>query len=132
MKKLAGATWGADAVTLKRLYTGRVGPVLEYGIMVWGTTFESNFNWLNKVQNQATCIITGAMKSTLIVELETITGLQSLDDRRDFRLIDPLLGAAWRIVYFLQGRLGMAANFTQAYQFICPAIVANVSGVNSR
>ena len=23
MKKLAGTTWGADAVTLKRLYTGR-------------------------------------------------------------------------------------------------------------
>ena len=26
----------------------------------------------------------------------------------------------------------MAVNFTRAYQFICPAIVANISGVNSR
>ena len=46
--------------------------------------------------------------------------------------VNPLLGAAWPIVYFLQGRLGMAANFMRAYQFICPAIVANVFGVNSR
>ena len=46
-------------------------------------------------------------------------------------IINPLLGAAWPIVYFLQGRLGMAVNFTQACRFVCPAIVANVSGVNS-
>ena len=38
-------------------------------------------------QNQATRIITGAMKSTPIMELETITGLQSLDDRRDLKLL---------------------------------------------
>ena len=32
MKKLAGTKWGAGIVTLKRLYTGRVRPVLEYGM----------------------------------------------------------------------------------------------------
>ena len=48
----------------------------------------SNFDRVSKVQNQATRIITGAMKSTPIVELETITGLQSLDDRRDFKLLN--------------------------------------------
>ena len=87
MKKLAGTTWGADTVTLKRLYTGRVRPVLEYGMTAWGTTAKSNFDRVSKVQNQATHIITGAMKSTPIMELETITGLQSLDDRRDLKLL---------------------------------------------
>ena len=87
MKKLAGTTWGADTVTLKRLYTGRVRPVLEYGMTAWGTTAKSNFDRVSKVQNQATRIITGAMKSTPIMELETITGLQSLDDRRDLKLL---------------------------------------------
>ena len=87
MKKLAGTTWGADTVTLKRLYTGRVRPVLEYGMTAWGTTAKSNFDRVSKVQNQATRIITGAMKSTLTMELETITGLQSLDDRRDLKLL---------------------------------------------
>ena len=32
--------------------------------------------------------------------------------------------AAWPIVYFLQGRLGMAASFTRTYRFVCLAIVA--------
>ena len=86
MKKLAGRTWGADTVTLKRLYIGRVRPVLEYGRTAWDTTAKSNFDRVSKVQNQATRIITGATKSTPIMELETITGLQSLDDRRDLKL----------------------------------------------
>ena len=88
MKKLAGTTWGADTLTLKRLYTGRVRPVLEHGITAWGTTAKSNFDQVSKVQNQPTRIITGAMKSTSIVALETNTGLQSLDDRRDFKLLN--------------------------------------------
>ena len=87
MKKLAGTTWGADTVTLKRLYTGRVRPVLEYGMTAWGTTAKSNFDRVSTVQNQATRIITGAMKSTPIMELETIRGLQSLDDCRDLKLL---------------------------------------------
>ena len=70
-------------MTLKRLYTGRVRPVLEYGMTAWGTTATSDFDRVSKVQNQATHIISGAMKSTPIVELETITELQSLDDRSD-------------------------------------------------
>ena len=86
-KKLAGTTWGADTVTLKRLYTGRVRPVLEYGMTAWGTTAKSNFDRVSKIQNQTTRIITGAMKSTPIMELETITGLQSFDDRRDLKLL---------------------------------------------
>ena len=88
MKKLAGTTWGADTVTLRRLYTDRVRPVLEYGMTAWGTTAKSNLDRVSKVQNRATRIITRSMKSTPIVELETITRLQSLDDRRDFKLLN--------------------------------------------
>ena len=78
LKKLAGTTRGADIVTLKRMYTGGVGPVLEYGMSAWGTTAKSNFDRASKVQNQAAHIITGVMKS--IMELEAIIGLQSLDN----------------------------------------------------
>ena len=70
-------------MTLKRLYTGRV----RHDMTAWGTTAKSNFDRVSKVQNQATRIITGAMKSTPITELETITGLQSLDDGRDLKLL---------------------------------------------
>ena len=75
-------------MTLRRLYTGRVRPVLEYGMTAWSTTAKSNFDRVSKAQNQTTRIITGAMKSMPIVELETITGLKSLDDRRDFKLLN--------------------------------------------
>ena len=75
-------------MTLRRLHTGRVRPVLEYGMTAWGTTAKSNFDQVSKVQNQATRIITAAIKSMSIVELETITGFQSLDDRRDCKLLN--------------------------------------------
>ena len=53
----------------------------------WGTTAKSNFDRVSKVQNKATRIITGTMKSTPIMELERITGLQSHDDRRNLKLL---------------------------------------------
>ena len=87
MKKLAGTTWGADAGVLKKMYTGRIRPVLEYGVTAWGTAAKSNFEKVSKVQNQAFRVITGAMKSTPIQELESITGLESLEYRRDTKLL---------------------------------------------
>ena len=83
MKKLSGTTWGADEKVLKKLYTGRVRPVLEYGIAAWATAAKSNFNKISRVQNQGMRIITGGMKTTPINELEKITGLQLMQDRRD-------------------------------------------------
>ena len=85
MKKLAGTTWGADEKVLKNLYTGRVRPVLEYGIAAWATAAKSNFNKISRVQNQGMRIITGSQKTTPINELEKITCLQPMQDRRDSR-----------------------------------------------
>ena len=87
MKKLAGTTWGADAQTLKKLYTGRVRPVLEYGVTAWNTAAKSTTDKVNRVQNQALRVITGAMRSTPIQELETITGLESLEARRETKVL---------------------------------------------
>ena len=87
MRKLAGSTWGADHKTLKTLYTGSVRPILEYGIQAWGNTAKTHFEKVSRVQNQAARIITGAMKSTPIEKLEGCTGLQSLKDRRDTKIL---------------------------------------------
>ena len=87
MKKLAGTDWGADQQTLKKLYVGRLRPVAEYGITAWATAAKSNFDQINRVQNQAQRLITGAMKSTPIQKMEEITGLQSLEDRRDTKIL---------------------------------------------
>ena len=87
MKKLTSTSWGADAKVLKKLYVGRVRPTLEYGVTAWGTAAKSNFEKVSKVQNQATRTITGAMRSTPIQELETITGLESMETRRDTKIL---------------------------------------------
>ncbi|PVD38700.1 hypothetical protein C0Q70_01320 [Pomacea canaliculata] len=80
---MSQSNWGADDRILKKLYTGRVRPVLEYGMTAWGTAAKSNFEKVSKVQNQAA---TGA-RSTPIQELETITGLEPLEDRRDTKML---------------------------------------------
>jgi ribonuclease HI len=83
MKKLSGTSWGADHNIQKKLYLGRVRSVLEYGTAAWGTAAKTNLDKVARVQNQASRIITGALKSTPIQAMETLTGLQSLESRRD-------------------------------------------------
>ena len=80
MRRLAGTSHGADAQTFK---TGSLRPVLEYAIAASCTAADSQFIKLNRVQNQATRIITGGMNSNTITALETTAGLQSLRDSQD-------------------------------------------------
>ena len=81
MRRLAGTSLGPDVKTLK---TVSVRPVLEYGIAASCTAADSQFIKLNRVQNQATRIITGGMNSnTITAHLETTAGLQSLRDSQD-------------------------------------------------
>lgn len=87
MKKLSGTQWGADQAVLKKLYIGRVRPVLEYGMAPTATAAKSNTDRLVRVQNQAMRIMTGAMRTTPIRELETATGLHSLEDRRNIKVL---------------------------------------------
>ena len=82
MKKLAGTKWGANSRILKQVYTGAVRPHLEYGATSFGTAAKTNTAKLDKVQNSSMRIITGAMKSTPIIAMETATNLHSLNDRR--------------------------------------------------
>ena len=87
MKKLSGSSWGADYNIQRKLYVSYIRPVLEYGMTSWGTAAKTNFNKTSKVQNQASRIITGAIKSTPIQALNTTTGLQPLEDRRDIKTL---------------------------------------------
>lgn len=72
---------------LKKLYVGRVRPTLEYGMASTCTASKTQQNNRNKIQNQAMRIMTGAMCSTPISCLETITGLQSLEERSDIKVL---------------------------------------------
>jgi hypothetical protein len=88
MNKLSSSRWRADTSVLKKLYVGRIRPVMEYGITAMANTAKSNTAKLNHVQNQATRIITGGMTSTPITAMETITELQPPEDRREVKVID--------------------------------------------
>ncbi len=82
MHKLAGTTWGANEQILKTIYQGTVRPTMEYSSAAWFTTAKTNQQALDKVQNQALRIITGATKSTPIAFMEKLTGIQPLHERR--------------------------------------------------
>ena len=87
MKKLAGTHWGANLDVLKTMYVGRIRPTLEYGMAATSTASKTQKNKRNRVQNQAMRIMTGALCTTPISCLETITGLQSLEERADIKVL---------------------------------------------
>ena len=72
---------------LKQTYQGYVLPALEYGMAAWGSCSNNQLEKLNKVHNQGLRMITGAVKSTPIADMETLTGLQSLPERRDSKVL---------------------------------------------
>jgi hypothetical protein len=87
MRKLAGTAWGADIKVMKKLYVGRVRPVLECGMSAWSSSRKSNFGRIHRLQNSAARIITGALRSTPVNRIESITGLQPMEDRQIGRVL---------------------------------------------
>ena len=87
MKKLSCTEWGADQNVLKKLYVGRIYPVLEYGMAASSTAAKLNTCKLPRVQHQAMRMMTGAMRSTPISAMETVTGLQPLEDRQEIKVL---------------------------------------------
>ena len=80
MRKLTGTSWGANEKTLRTVYEGSVRHQLEYGSTAWASAAKTNLSRLDKVQNQALRIITGAMRSTPIAAMEEVTGIQPLQN----------------------------------------------------
>ena len=74
MKKLADTTWGDNS----RIHS----PVMEYGTSAMATAAKSNTNKLDRVQRRGLRIITEAMKTTPISEMEKVTGIKPLTERR--------------------------------------------------
>ncbi|KAK7093030.1 hypothetical protein V1264_008689 [Littorina saxatilis] len=83
LRKLAGTTWGATDKILKSVYQGTVRPHLEYGSNSWMTAAKTHLQTLDKVQNQALRLITGAMKTTPIVKMEETSSIPPLAKRRE-------------------------------------------------
>ena len=61
LRKLAVTNTGAHEKILKTVYLGTVRPILEYGSSAFMTTAKTNQHRLDKIQNKAIRIITGAI-----------------------------------------------------------------------
>ena len=66
----------------RKYYNQSTKTHLEYGSTAWQTTAKTNQQALGKVQNKALCLITGAMRSTPIREMDRLTGVQPPGQRR--------------------------------------------------
>ena len=87
LRKLAGTNWGAHEKILRTIYLGTVRPNLEYGSTAWMSSAKTSQQRLDKVQNQALRLITGAMKSTPIKAMEEVTTIPPLAKRRESKAL---------------------------------------------
>ena len=87
MKKLAGTKWRADMKILTQLYIVTVRPHMNYASDAWSYAAKTNLDQLTKTQNVRLRIITGDLKTTPISEVERTTGLLSLEERREEKLL---------------------------------------------
>ena len=72
-----------DRYSLETMYTAFVLPTMEYGMVVWGGTYDIDFNKLEKIQIDALRLITGATARSNISLLYTESKMQTIAQRRD-------------------------------------------------
>ena len=71
-----------DRKSLQTIYFSFIRPLLEYADVVWNNCTQYESNELDKVQNEAARIVTGATKLASIDSLHTETGWETLGSRR--------------------------------------------------
>ncbi|GBL72884.1 RNA-directed DNA polymerase from mobile element jockey [Araneus ventricosus] len=82
MKVLSSTSWGADKVSLMRIYRSLVRSKLDYGVPVYGSAAKSTLKMLDPLHHQGLRIVTGAFRTTPIPSLHVISGEPSLELRR--------------------------------------------------
>ena len=83
LRLVSGTTFGADKVTLIRLYKALILSKIDYGSQAYNSADYSVLHKLDKIQNQAMRIATRALISTPINALEVECGLKPLRLRRE-------------------------------------------------
>ena len=79
IKRLAGTKWGSSRKTLSTTYNMYIKPVMKYCSEILITTNKTNKEILERVQNQALRLITGAVKTTPIQALQVITSIKPIN-----------------------------------------------------
>ena len=72
-----------DKLSLLKLYTTYIRPLLEYANIIWDNCSDENRKQLENINKEAARIITGGTKLCSIQKLYDDTGLQTLQTRRN-------------------------------------------------
>lgn len=72
-----------DRKSLQTIYFSFIRPIFEYADIVWNNCSQYDANELEKIQNEAARIVTGATRLTSINSLLTETGWETLSARRN-------------------------------------------------
>ena len=82
LKCLSANSWGADRVTMMRIYRAIIRSKLDYGCMIYGSAKENILSKLDPVHNTAIRLCTGAFKSSPVCSLYADSGELPLSSRR--------------------------------------------------
>ena len=87
LKAIAGSKWGADKRTMIIVYKAMILSVIDYGCEIYDSACKSRKWSLDRIQNQALRLCTGALRCTSIEALEVDCGLFPLDLRRHMKQV---------------------------------------------
>ena len=87
MKCIAGQDWGADRRTLLQLYKTLIRPIIDYNGFLYDDISNDKIDSLQIIQNNALRIITGAFRTSPVVNLHIEVNLPTLDRRRKYQLL---------------------------------------------
>ena len=102
LKHLSHKTWGADRISLLRLYNMLVKPKLEYGCEAYAAACKSLLKTLEPIQNRAIRIATGAYRSSPAISLCAESGIKPLSYSRDQKTLNYILRIFTSRNYVLQ------------------------------
>ncbi|GBM23723.1 hypothetical protein AVEN_257634-1 [Araneus ventricosus] len=86
MKVLSSTSWGADKVSLIKIYRSLVRSKLVYGVSEYGSAAKSTLKMLDSVHHKGLRIATGAFRTTPIPSLHVISVRLSFTPTFGFRI----------------------------------------------
>ena len=78
LKHFTNKKWGADCISLLRLYIMLLKPMIEYGIEIFSSAAKTYMHQIEVLQNSAIRTATGAFKSSPIPSIHSYSGIKPL------------------------------------------------------
>ena len=82
MRYLSGTSYGADKLTLIKLYTALIRSKIDYGCQAYNSASKNQLKRVERIQNAALRIVTGAYKGTPALSLNVECNMPPLEFRR--------------------------------------------------